>query len=296
MTFSIVARSADGSAWGVAVASTFLAVGAAVPAAAAGAGAVATQAYANLRYRPDGLGLLRAGRSAADTLAALTGGDDLREQRQAGVVDRDGGAATFTGTGCSDWAGGRTGDGYALQGNMLTGEEVLTGMEQAWRGTDPSLPLGRRLLAALIAGERTGGDRRGRQSAALLVVTPDGGYGGGSDVYADLRVDDSPVPVPELERLLGLHDLFFGRPDPAGLRPLSGELLKEAHGLLVQAGYPPAAADAMAVRAALWEWAGVENLEGRILAEPVLDSVVLDVLRLKAAEHEPGPVKSTVQA
>lgn len=294
MTFSIVARSADASAWGVAVASKFLAVGAAVPAAEAGAGAVATQAYASLAYRPQGLALLRQGHTAEQTLAALIGPDELREQRQAGVVDRDGGAATFTGCECNDWAGGRTGNGYAIQGNILTGPQVLADMEAAWVASDPGRPLGRRLLAALAAGDEAGGDRRGRQSAALLVVTPDGGYGGGSDVYADLRVDDATAPVLELERLLGLHDLFFGRPDPAALLPLTGGTLNEAYGLLVQVGCPPVAAEPAPVRAALWQWAGVQNLEARVPPEPVLDPVVLDVLRLKAAEHEAGPVKSVV--
>jgi len=291
MTFSIVGRSADGSSLGVAVASKFLAVGAAVPAAEAGAGAIATQSYANLAYRPEGLAMLREGHSAPDTLAALTAADALREQRQAGVVDSGGRSASFTGEQCNPWAGGCTGPDYAIQGNILTGPEVVTAMERAWLVGDPSAPLGRRLLAALTAGDEAGGDRRGRQSAALYVVQPGGGYGGGSDVYADLRVDDSPSPVPELARLLGLHDLFFGRPDPDALRPLEGKLLDEVNGLLVQVGHPPAGDDAGAVRAALWDWAGVENLEERIPEAPVIDPVVLDVLRLQASEGEPGPVR-----
>ncbi len=287
MTFSIVARSADGSAWGVAVASKFLAVGAAVPAAQAGVGAIATQSYANLAYRPDGLALLRTGQPAADVLATLTAADDKRSQRQAGVVDRDGRAATWTGEECNPWAGGVTGDGYAVQGNILTGPEVVAAMQSAWLDSDPGGPLARRLLAALRAGDEAGGDRRGRQSAALLVVTPNGGYGGGSDVYADLRVDDHPGPVPELARLLGLHDLFFGRPDPAAQQPLEPPLLDEVYGLLVQVDHPPAAAEPAAVRAALWDWAGVENLEERIAAGPVIDPLVLEVLRLRATEGPP---------
>ncbi len=292
MTFSIVARSADGSALGVAVASKFLAVGAAVPAAEAGAGALATQSYANLAYRPAGLALLGAGRSAADAVAALTAADARRAERQLGVVDREGGSASFTGAECNPWAGGRTGADYAIQGNILTGPEVVAAMEVAWLGSDPAAPLGRRLLAALTAGDEAGGDRRGRQSAALLVVSEGGGYGGGSDVLADLRVDDHRAPVPELVRLLGLHDLFFGRPDPDALRPLDGKLLEEVHGLLVQVGHPPTAVEPVAVRTAMWDWAGVENLEERIPDSPGVDPVVLDVLRLKAAEDEPGPVKS----
>jgi uncharacterized Ntn-hydrolase superfamily protein len=211
MTFSIVAT--DGSSWGVAVASRFLAVGAAVPAARIGAGAIATQSYANLTYRPDGLALLDAGRSAQETLEALTAADDQREQRQAGIVDATGLAATFTGRECHDWAGGVTGDGYAIQGNILTGPDVLAEMERAWLADNPYVALARRLLAALVAGDEAGGDSRGRQSAAVLVVSPSGGYGG-SDVTMDLRVDDHERPIPELLRLMDLHDTIFAPPAP----------------------------------------------------------------------------------
>lgn len=211
MTFSLAAH--DGSAWGVAVASKFLAVGAAVPAAAYGVGAIATQAFANLAYRPDGLRMLGEGRSAHETLDALTATDPRRAQRQAGVVDREGRAATFTGERCTAWAGGRTGRGWAAQGNILTGPEVVDTLAAAFEGTSGALAV--RLATALLAADRAGGDRRGRQSAALLVVSEQGGYGGGSDVLVDLRVDDSADPVPELMRLLDLHELYFGRPDPA---------------------------------------------------------------------------------
>src|SRR4051812_32156242 len=173
VTFSIVAT--DGEAWGVAVASKFLGVGAAVPAAAADVGAIATQSWANLAYRPDGLAMLRAGKTAQQTLDALTSADEHRDERQAGIVDRDGRAATFTGSGCNPWAGGVTGDRYAIQGNILVGPHVVEAMEKAWLGADANAPLTRRLLAALNAGDDAGGDRRGRQSAALLVVTPEGG-------------------------------------------------------------------------------------------------------------------------
>src|SRR4051812_45493213 len=174
VTFSIVAT--DGEAWGVAVASKFLGVGAAVPAAAVNVGAIATQSWANLAYRPDGLAMLRAGKSAQETLDALTSADEMREERQAGIVDAKGRAATFTGSGCNAWAGGVTGDGFSIQGNILVGPEVVEAMERAWRGTDATQPLTRRLLAALKAGDDAGGDKRGRQSAALLVVTEAGGY------------------------------------------------------------------------------------------------------------------------
>ena len=263
MTFSIVGRLGD--ATGVAVASKFLAVGAAVPAAEAGAGAVATQSFANLAYRPQGLALLRAGRSAQETLDALVADDERREQRQAGVVDLRGGAATFTGTACHPWAGGRTGDGYAVQGNILTGPGVVAAMEAAWLAS--SGDLAGRLLAALAAGDDAGGDRRGRQSAALLVVRPGAGYGGESDVEVDLRVDDHPAPVAELARLLDLHRLYFGKPDPATLLDLTGDLAAEVDRLVSALGH-----------ASLDDWAGVENYEERMVPGGI-DVVVLGKLR-----------------
>ena len=272
MTFSIVARSADGAEYGVAVASKFLAVGAAVPAAEAGVGAVATQSYANLAYRPDGLALLRAGQSAQETLDRLTGADELRDQRQAGIVAATGPGATFTGTECFPWAGGAVGDGYSIQGNILAGPEVVEAMERAYLSTGVSGPtesLSRRLLAALLAGDRAGGDRRGRQSAALLVVTPEGGYGGGSDVLVDLRVDDHGDPVPELGRLLDLHTLYFGRPDPAECDPLEGALAVQVRTLLAAKGF-----EAPELDKALADWASVENLEERLVAGRI-DPLVL---------------------
>lgn len=273
MTFSIVGRSTDGRAFGVAVASKFLAVGAAVPAAQAGVGAIATQSYANLAYRPDGLALLRAGRSATDTLEELTAADEQRETRQAGVVDASGSAATFTGSGCLAWAGGLTGPGYAIQGNILTGPDVVAAMQSAWLATDADEPLARRLYAALVAGDAAGGDRRGRQSAALLVVTPDGGYGGGSDVLVDLRIDDHADPVTELARLLDLHDLYFGKPDPDTLMPLDGALADEVRDRLVRLGH-----DVADLEAALTSWAGIENYEERLFPGKI-DPLILDKLR-----------------
>ena len=265
MTFSLVARSSDGTQYGVAVASKFLAVGAAVPAAQVGVGAVATQSFVNLAYRPDGLRMLAEGRSAREALDALVAADDLREQRQAGIVDREGGAATWTGRECNGWAGGRTGEGWAAQGNILTGSEVVDALAEAFEGT--SGPLETRLGQALLAADRAGGDRRGRQSAALLVVRAGGGYGGGSDVQVDLRVDDHADPVPELGRLLDLHTLYFGRPDPAQVLPLSGDLAQEVQQRLGRLGY-----------ATLADWAGVENYEER-LVDGGIDPVVLDKLR-----------------
>lgn len=278
MTFSIVARSEDGTHLGVAVASKFLAVGAAVPAARAGHGALATQAWANLGYKAEGLTLLADGLDAHATIDALIAGDEMREHRQVGVVDAHGNSETYTGTECMAWAGGVTGPGYAIQGNILTGPEVVDAIQAAWLATDQAQPLSRRLLAALVAGDEAGGDSRGRQSAALYVVTPGGGYGGGTDVQVDLRVDDHAAPIPELERLLGLHDLLFGEPDPEALLDLSGELLAEVRDRLAAQGFASADDSAAATETALARWAGRENLEER-LVEGKLDPVVLEYMR-----------------
>ncbi|MEU4621356.1 DUF1028 domain-containing protein [Actinoplanes sp. NPDC023801] len=274
MTFSIVARSADGTALGVAVASKFLGAGAAVPAALADVGAIATQSYANLAYRPQALTLLGTGVAATDTVRALIAGDaGPVAQRQVGVVGTHGPGATFTGDRCHAWAGGAAGDGYAIQGNMLAGPQVVADMATAWLACadQPRLPY--RLVDALRAGDLAGGDRRGRQSAALLVVAKGMGYGGTSDVLADLRVDDHPDPVAELARLLELHTLYFERPDPATLIPLIGEVADEVRARLVTAGH--AAAD---LDAALADWAGIENLEERIVPGAI-DPLVLAQLR-----------------
>jgi len=277
MTFSIVARSADGAAHGVAVASKFLSVGAAVPAAQADVGAIATQSYANLAYRPQGLTLLSTGVGAADVVAGLTAADRGRDQRQLGVVAATGDGATYTGSACHAWAGGVAGEGFAIQGNILTGPEVVDAMHTAWLGTDPGMPLARRLLVALLAGDRAGGDKRGRQSAALLVVARGQGYGGTSDVVADLRVDDHADPVPELGRLIDLHSLYFDKADPNDLVTLEGEVAEEVRRRLAALGHQngptPEGLDA-----ALADWAGIENLEERVVAGRI-DPLVLAHLR-----------------
>lgn len=276
MTFSIVARLDDGipglggPALGVAVASKFLAAGAVVPGARAGVGAIATQAFANARYLPDGLALLAEGAAAGAVVSALTEADDLADQRQVGVVDALGGSASFTGSGCFDWAGGVTGDGYAIQGNILTGPEVVEAMKTAWLAADAATPLSRRLLAALLAGDRAGGDRRGRQSAALFLVGEAAGYGGASDVAIDLRVDDHHDPVTELGRLLGIHELLFGR--PVTTLALEGDVAVRLRRALTALGY-----DDPDLEAALVQVAGIENLEDR-LVPGAIDPVVLDYL------------------
>ncbi len=279
MTFSIVARSADGTQWGVAVASKFLAAGAVVPAARAGVGALATQSFVNLHYLPDGLALLADGVDAQEVVDRLTAADELREQRQLGVVDADGGSAAFTGAECISWAGSRAGDGWTAQGNCLAGEQVVQAMEEAFLASGEDEQLSHRLLAALRAGDEAGGDRRGRQSAALLVVTEGGGYGGGSDVLVDLRADDHETPVDELVRLLSLHELYFGKPDPEDLHPLEGDLADEVDGLLRGLGYDDAS---LPLDERLFDWMGWSNYEERHVPGH-LDVVVLVKLREAAA-------------
>lgn len=281
MTYSIVGRSADGRSLGVAVASRFLGVGAFVPAASARIGALATQAEANLAYRPQGLALLGTGVSAADTLAGLTAADPGRAVRQLGVVGPTGPGATYTGPQCHTWAGGVAGDGYAIQGNILAGPQVVQAMRDAWLAGEAATPLGRRLMDVLCAGDRAGGDRRGRQSAALLVVSQNMGYGGHGDVLVDLRVDDHRDPVSELGRLLDLHAFYFDRPDPLTLLPLTGDLADEVRRLLAAAGYPGEPGPAGLGRA-LSSWAGVENLEERLVPDQI-DPLVLAHLRSAGA-------------
>lgn len=273
MTFSIAARSESGPAgpqWGVAVASKFLAVGAVVPGARAAVGAVATQAFANVAYVPNGLHLLQSGKSAQQVVNELVRADAERAQRQVGVVDADGQVATFTGAECMDWAGGIAEDGAAIQGNILVGPQVVEAMHQAWRASDPAAPLARRLLAALQAGDAEGGDRRGRQSAALLVVTDGGGYGGGNDIYVDLRVDDHPEPCTELARLVDLHHVYFEAPTPEALVPLD-QVHDDVERWLAILGY-----------ADLDTWIGVENFEMRVVGDRI-DRYVLGVLEQQAS-------------
>ncbi len=222
-TFSIVAADPDAGTWGVAVESKFPAVGSVVPWAEAGVGAIATQADANADYGPDGLKRLRAGASATEVVRALTEADAGRDERQLGVVDAKGRAASFTGSKCLEWAGSEVGDGFACQGNILFGPAVVKGMVRSFTSTGGDLA--DRLLAALSAGQREGGDRRGQQSAALLIVRAKSGYGARGDRWIDLRVDDHPSPIEELKRIFKMYDLtMLAREDPATLVPIAGEV------------------------------------------------------------------------
>lgn len=208
-TFSIVAFDPDTRALGVGVQSKFFAVGSVVPYAKAGVGAIATQSFANTTYGPRGLAQMESGKSARETLLTLTGTDTHAPLRQLGIVDGSGQAAAFTGNGCKAWAGHIVGTNYCVQGNILAGEAVVKEMEKAFLSGKGSLA--DRMLAALVAGEVAGGDKRGRQSAALLVVRKGGGYAGLNDRYIDIRVDDHPTPIQELKRLLGKHREFYPR-------------------------------------------------------------------------------------
>ena len=210
-TFSVVAADPRTGEIGVAVQSRFLAVGAVVPWARAGVGAVATQALGNTTYGPEGLKLLAAGTAPDEALRQLTAQDERREVRQVGLVNAAGQAATYTGAECHAWAGGRTGPHYAVQGNILAGEAVVTAMAESFEKSAASgKELGQRLIDALAAGQAAGGDKRGMQSAALLVVREGWGYAGLNDRYRDLRVDDHAAPIVELQRLYELHRRTFG--------------------------------------------------------------------------------------
>ena len=269
MTYSLVAR--DGSQWGVAVQSKFLAVGSVVSWAEPNTGAIATQAYANPRYGPEGLDLLRQGMSAAEVVEQLVVADQGRAERQLGVVDGQGRSSAWTGDECMDWAGHRTGDGYAAQGNILVGPETVDALAETFEASTRR-PLAERLLDCLAAAQKAGGDRRGQQSAALLVVERDAGYAQLSDTLVDLRVDDHTAPIEELRRLYGLHDRLFGRTPRTQWLPLEGALANEVRERLTRLGYDE-----------LDTWAGVANLEERVDGNEAIDPVVLTALREETA-------------
>ena len=271
-TYSIAACDLAARQWGVAVQSKFLAVGSVVPAAAPDVGAVATQAFANPRYGPQGLALLSGGLSAVETVEQLTGEDEGREHRQLGVVDAQGRAATYTGSECHAWAGGRTGDGYAAQGNILVSGETVDALAETFEST-AGQPLAERLLACLEAAQDAGGDRRGQQSASLLVVEKDGGYAGLSDVLVDLRVDDHERPVAELHRLYGLHQEIFGKTPRGEWIEVDDALAAELRERLARLGYEGDLGDAFE------RWAGTENYEERVEGVERVDPVVLAALR-----------------
>jgi uncharacterized Ntn-hydrolase superfamily protein len=271
-TYSIAACDLEAGRWAVATQSKFLAVGSIVTWAEPHAGAVATQSYANPRYGPEGLSLLREGLSAQEVVERLTSADEGREHRQLGVVDREGRGATFTGSECYDWAGGRTGPGYAAQGNILVSGATVDALAETFEET-AGQPLAERLLACLDAAQAAGGDSRGQQSAALLVVEKNGGYANLSDVVVDLRVDDHERPLEELRRLYGLHQAIFGKTPREEWLPVDEELEAELRERLARLGYEGEPADALP------RWAGNENLEERVDGAEAIDPVVLEELR-----------------
>jgi uncharacterized Ntn-hydrolase superfamily protein len=271
-TYSIVACDLDAGQWGVAVQSKFLAVGSVVPWAEPHVGAIATQSYANPRYGPDGLALLRKGRSAEEVVEALTGADEGRAERQVGVVDRQGRAATFTGDECHDWAGGRTGNGYAAQGNILVSQDTVDALAVTFE-QNGRLSLAERLIECLAAAQAAGGDRRGQQSASLLVVEKDAGYASLSDVVVDLRVDDHELPIVELRRLYALHNELFGVTPPEDWIAVDEALSAELRDRLAKLGYDGE------LDKAFNDWAGTENLEERVDGIERVDPVVLGALR-----------------
>jgi len=271
-TYSIAACDLDAGQWGVAVQSKFLAAASVVSFAEPEAGAVATQAYANPRYGPDGLALLREGASAEEAVQRLTEADDGRDHRQLGIVDRQGRSATFTGRECLDWAGGRTGPGYAVQGNILVSAATVDALAETFEGS-AGRPLAERLLSCLAAAQEAGGDRRGQQAAGLLVVQRDGGYAGLSDVVVDLRVDDHSTPIEELRRIHGIHELLFGHTPKDDWLKIDDALGREIRERLAELGYEGELSDTF------FRWAATVNLEERMEGSEFIDPVVLDELR-----------------
>lgn len=283
-TFSLVAYDPANGDLGIAVASKFLSVGAVVPWAQAGIGAIATQSWANTTYGPLGLEMLEQGMSPEGVGNALTGADAQASQRQFGIVDARGRAYTYTGSECFNWAGGRTGENYAAQGNILVGAQVVDALAETFERA--SGELADRLLAALQAGQAAGGDSRGQESAALLVVRANGGYGGFNDRYLDLRVDDHPAPIEDLKRLLDLHRMYFDKPKPGDLIAIDEGIARELQSIMARRGFDVSVNgiwDDVSHRA-LRQLGGVENLEERLQEGPFVDVLVLKFLRERFAK------------
>jgi len=270
-TYSIAACDLDAGQWGVATQSKFLAVGSVVPWAEPHVGAIATQAYANPRYGPEGLSLLREGLSAEEVVQRLTAADEGRDQRQLGIVDREGRSASFTGAECLDWAGGRTGPCYAAQGNILVSAATVDAIAETFESSKGTLA--ERLLDCLDAAQAAGGDRRGQQSAALLVVEQDGGYAKLSDTIVELRVEDHALPLEELRRLYRLHEALFGETPRDEWLTVDDALANELRERLGKLGYDGELEDAFN------KWAGNVNLEERVDGVAEIDPIVLEELR-----------------
>ncbi|MGM0829936.1 MAG: DUF1028 domain-containing protein [Bacillota bacterium] len=274
MTYSIVGYDPEEKEWGIAVQSKFLGVGSVVPFAKAGVGAVATQSYANTSYGPHGLQLIEEGKTAEEALDIITKDDPERPLRQVGLIDAGGNPATFTGEGCYDWAGGQTGKHFAAQGNILVDENTVKAMADTFESTTGSLA--ERLLHALDAGQNAGGDSRGMQSAALLVVKESGGYGGFNDRYIDLRVDDHASPIKELKRIYLMHQLYFKESEPGRVVLLEGEIHDDVERELNRLGY---AKERQSLHQSLKDYLHTENFEMREQDENYIDLDVLDYMK-----------------
>jgi uncharacterized Ntn-hydrolase superfamily protein len=278
MTFSIVGYDPIEKEWGIAVQSKFLGVGSVVPWAKAGAGAVATQSYANTAYGPKALGLMEQGRSSQETLELLLAEDPEKEMRQVGLIDASGNPATFTGKECYDWAGGVTGTHFAAQGNILVDEKTVQAMAQVFTETTGSLAY--RLLAALDAGQEAGGDSRGKQSAALYIVKDKGGYGGFNDRYIDLRVDDHPDPIKELIRIYQLQQLYFAPSKPERIATIEGEIKNELIHHLKRLSYLGSESQSDdEIFKALTAYIHTENFEMREQGTGFIDREVLEFMK-----------------
>lgn len=285
MTFSIVGFDPETKELGVAVQSKFLGVGSVVPWVKAGIGAVATQAFANPAYGPDGLKLMKEGKSAQETVDSLINQDDGKEGRQVGIVDANGNSATFTGEKCYDWAGGKAGKHYATQGNILVGKETVEALASTFEETTGSLA--ERLLKALDAGQAAGGDSRGKQSAAIYIVKEKGGYLEANDRYIDLRVDDHPDPIKELIRIYQLHQLYFGTTKNENVLAIEGEVRAEIVHHMDRLGFiDEEHVDDETLHQGLTSFIHVENFEGRELEKGKIDREVLDYLENKGDSHE----------
>jgi uncharacterized Ntn-hydrolase superfamily protein len=282
-TFSIVACDPATGDLGIAVESKFLGVGAVVPWAKAGVGAIATQSWANTSYGPRGLELLEQGQAPEEVLATLTGTDEHRALRQVGVVDAKGRAATYTGGECFAWCGGVTGPNYTCQGNILVSEATVQALARTFEAATGGL--WDRLVAALAAGQAAGGDSRGQQSAALLVVREKGGYGGWNDRFIDLRVEDHPTPIAELARILELHKLYLFKTDPKDIVPIDEAVARELQAALIKSGDYSGAISGVydeATRTAFYNYSMRENVEDRWVEGPKIDRVVLNFVRQHA--------------
>ncbi|MFW6271061.1 MAG: DUF1028 domain-containing protein [Bacillota bacterium] len=285
-TFSITGFDPETGELGIAVQSKFLAVGSVVPWAEAEVGAIATQSLANVSYGPEGLKLLKEGKTPEEVIEILIENDDESELRQVGIVDAEGNSATFTGEGCYEWAGGITGDNFAAQGNILVDKETVKAMADTFQSAEGTLA--ERLVAGLIAGQKQGGDKRGRQSAALYVVKEEGGYGGYNDHYIDLRVDDHPTPIKELKRLLDIFYLYFGDKEVESVK-IEGELIKEIKENLSVLGHYSGKINQewdSNIKKSLQDYYQTENFEERDHEEGYIDKDILDYMRNRVKQEQ----------